>query len=252
VRSMFLSVAGKFGRKISNGIHILNGHVASFSPDKKRGVFDKQLKSLRNECEFIKIEKAVALIKGGAKVDQPLVAFTFDDGYLDCYTDIAPALDRFNTNAAFFINPNFMDGSAEYREALFRERVPDIPVRGVMDRQMVIELAESGFMIGAHTMDHLRLVGLPTSQVSEQIIGSKLAIEGLIKRPCEYFAWTYGKFSDIDSDSLSLALNSFDYVFSSDRYGEYMTSGVCNRRHFECDWPYSHVRYFLSKERTRV
>ena len=225
----------------------------SLSKKKQVGVFSTQLMKLRNECEFINIEEAITLIKSGAKVTESVVAFTFDDGYEDCFIDIAPALNKFNVNAAFFINPNFMTGSIEYKKDFFKSKVPDVPVRNAMTRDMVIELAKEGFVIGAHTLDHVRLVGLSSCEIRRQVVGCKSAIEDLIKQPCEYFAWTYGKFSDIDEESLFVASRNFQYVFSSDNYREYMTKeGVINRRHFECDWPNSHMRYFLSKKRTRL
>lgn len=37
-----------------------------------------------------------------SQLTRPAVAFTFDDGFDDCYHEIAPVLDEFNVNAAFY------------------------------------------------------------------------------------------------------------------------------------------------------
>lgn len=251
VRSLFLSAAGHLTSKFSPGVHILNGHVISFCGGGKRATFDRQLAQLRQECRFINIEEAVSLIKNKVQVDETLVAFTFDDGYAECYTDIAPALDKHDVNAAFFINPNLVDCSSEYKQEFFAIRVPDVPVREAMGQRMIEDLAARGFIIGAHTLDHLRLVGLSPQQIRQQIVDCKHAVEALTKQSCDYFAWTYGKFSDIDAPSLALALEHYQHLFSSDQYHEYSSrEGVFNRRHFEGDWPISHLRYFLSTKRS--
>lgn len=45
--------------------------------------------------------------------------------------------------------------------------------------------------------------------------------------------------------------NTYKYNFSSDEYSYYTSQNgrIFNRRHFECDWPASHIRYFLSTNR---
>lgn len=51
-------------------------------------------------------------------VDRCTIAFTFDDGWRDCYTQIAPQLEKYGINAAFFINPNFVDAAEANDEAI--------------------------------------------------------------------------------------------------------------------------------------
>jgi hypothetical protein len=99
--------------KPANGIHILNGHrIALHNP--QSGIFHRQLQCLKKQVRFIRFEEAVELIVRKTKVNEPLVAFSFDDGFEECYTQIAPVLEDFKTNAAFFINPNFVDGDEKY------------------------------------------------------------------------------------------------------------------------------------------
>jgi len=116
LRNITLSVLG-FISKPEPGIHILNAHYMNLLNDFDKGEqFKKQLKQILKYGELIRIEKAVELINNKIKVDKPLVAFTFDDGFLDCYTVIAPILESFDTNAAFFINPNLVECSDSYYE----------------------------------------------------------------------------------------------------------------------------------------
>jgi peptidoglycan/xylan/chitin deacetylase (PgdA/CDA1 family) len=53
------------------------------------------------DVTFIRIEDAVKMIAGKEHPDKPLVAFTFDDGFMDCYNIFAPVLEEFGVNAMF-------------------------------------------------------------------------------------------------------------------------------------------------------
>jgi len=249
IRNTALSTLGSF-KTIGSGIHILNSHYIS-RDDNSTTVFAQLLKKIRNQADFIKIEDAVALISKKEKINQKLVAFTFDDGFEECYTKIAPTLDQFNTNAAFFINPGYIDGDKKYIEN-FNQNIVHVE-KNPMTWQMINELHNNGFIVGNHSMDHARLVGLSEKEIQHQIRDSKKTIEGHINSECDYFAWTYGKLSDIDETSLNVALNEHQFVFSGDNYTKYHSlnnNKVINRRHIEGDWPFAHVKYFLSHNMT--
>ncbi|WP_277872225.1 polysaccharide deacetylase family protein [Legionella sainthelensi] len=83
-------------------MHILNGHI--IGDQRKRGEykFRQLLDYLSHHVDFLNIEKACELIMAKSQLTRPAVAFTFDDGFDDCYHEIAPVLDEFNVNAAFF------------------------------------------------------------------------------------------------------------------------------------------------------
>lgn len=249
LRNRALSLLGYF-KKITNGIHILNSHYISKENIPKE-VFFELLNSLSKQADFIKIEEAVKAIKEKTHKNQKLIAFTFDDGFEECYTKIAPVLKEFKTNAAFFINPAFIDADEEYKNYFLNEMV-HTPHKNPMTWEMIKSLHEQGFIIGNHTYNHFKLVSLDGDELNRQIILSKQYIEQKLNAPCQYFAWTYGGLKDIDNAALTLALQSHQYVFSSDNYTRYFSynNKVLNRRHIEGNWPLSHVVYFLSKPKT--
>ncbi len=157
---------------------------------------------------------------------------------------------EFKTNAAFFINPGFIDENAAYctnfcKNIVHIEKKP-------MTWEMVKELHQQGFVIGNHTLDHVRLVGLNEQELHQQIVSAKKRIEEQLNSPCQYFAWTYGKNLDVDEDALNYCLNQHKYVFGGDNYSQYFSfnNSVFNRRHVEGNWPISHVNYFLGNEKT--
>ncbi|MCB9173543.1 MAG: polysaccharide deacetylase family protein [Flavobacteriales bacterium] len=248
LRNTILSSLGSI-KSIANGIHILNSHYIGRN-DLPKEVFHDLLNKLSKKADFIRIEDAVDAIQNKTLQNQKLIAFTFDDGFEECYTKIAPVLTDFNTNAAFFINPGFIDGNENYIKH-FTKNVVHIN-KQPMTWKMIKELHQKGFTIGSHTYDHVRLVGLNNMQLQKQITESKNRIEEQIESTCEYFAWTYGRNTDIDEEALNLVTKHHQYIFGGDNYTNYYSfdNRVINRRHIEGNWPIHHVNYFLSKPKT--
>lgn len=244
-RSMALDLLGSIA-KPSNGIHILNGHIIKRKNPTKEVFFD-QLFELSKISTLIRIEEAIGLITKNKKVNDTLVAFTFDDGFEECATMIAPALEQFKTNAIFFINPNFAEGDEAYVKN-FSENIVLTPGKKPMRWNDILNLYNNGHLIGAHTMDHYLINSDDPKQLEYQIVECKKVIENKIQSSCDYFAFPYGKLEHANEKSIQLAFDHYKYVFSQSDYKNYFSFNgrVINRRHFEPDWPINHVKYFIS------
>ena len=248
LRARVLDVLGAFSTP-QPGIHILNGHRIEKSDD--ADAFRKMLTELSKTVTFIRIEDAVRMIIEHQCPSKPLIAFTFDDGFMENYDVFAPILEEFGTNALFFINPNYVDGNEEYIQN-FDDNVVMTPDKCPMRWNQICELSRRGHIIGAHTMDHY-MVNSDDKQILEyQINTCKEVIENHIGVPCDYFAFPYGKLTQANDLSISIACQKYKYVFSQSDYKHYYSFGgkVINRRHFEPFWPIAHVKYFLSCKKT--
>lgn len=248
LRARVLDVLGTFSTP-QPGIHILNGHRIEKSGD--ADAFRKMLTELSKTVTFIRIEDAVRMIIERQCPSKPLVAFTFDDGFMDNYDVFAPILEEFGTNALFFINPNYVEGNEEYIQN-FDDNVVMTPDKRPMRWNHICELSKRGHIIGAHTMDHY-MVNSDNKQILEyQINTCKEVIENNTGVPCDYFAFPYGKLTQANDLSISIACQKYKYVFSQSDYKHYYSfSGkVINRRHFEPFWSIAHVKYFLSCKKT--
>ena len=233
------------------GIHILNGHFLSLDNRAPGRIFRDQLEMLKSKkVHFINFDSAVKLIWGKEfTTDKCLVAFTFDDGFEECFTKIRPVLNEMNIKAGFFINPGFIDGGEAYRKK-FKEEVV-FTDKSPMNWEQIKILKEEGHIIGAHTVDHLML-NIPDKKILEYQIGeSKKRIEEILNGKCEYFAFPYGRPEHISEPAIEIAEKYFKYIFSQSNYRHYFSFGerVINRRHFESDWPYRHVIYFLKNKK---
>ena len=251
-RHLCLDLLGYFS-KPSPFIHILNGHMVDWHHDNdsdgKR--FLSLLEELHRYCDFVNFEDAVDMIINHKEVTKPVLAFSFDDGWRDCYTQIAPQLEKFGVNAMFFINPNFADAADNNDDAYiknFTEETTKSPGKSPMSWAQIKELQQRGFLIGAHTIDHYCINDDNLEELEHQIGYCRKVIEGRLGSCCEYFAFPYGRLEHANPVSIDIACRHYKYVFSQSDYKNYFSFGgkVINRRHFEPFWPISHVKYFIS------
>lgn len=255
-RSTFLNVVGYIMRPTSY-VHILNGHMIDWHHDNDEDGerFGKLLKELHRYCDFVNIEEAIRMIVNHVQVKRPTIAFTFDDGWRDCYTQIAPQLEKYGVNAMFFINPNFVDAADNHDWAYienFTVNTTKSPGKYPMTWAQIQELKEKGFKFGAHTLDHYCINDDNIAELEHQIGDCKTVMEEKLDVQCEYFAFPYGRLEHANPRSIDIACKYYKYVFSQSDYKHYFSYNgkVINRRHFEPFWPIAHVKYFLSTKKS--
>lgn len=256
LRSSILSVMGTFNRP-SSYVHILNGHMIDWHHDNDSDGerFYRQLKELHKYCDFVNFEEAVRLIENHKSVARPTIAFSFDDGWRDCYTQIAPQLEKFGVNAMFFINPNFAYAAEKEDDNYienFTVNTTNSPGKHPMTWEQIQDLQKRGFLFGAHTLDHYCINDGNVLELEHQIGDCRKIMEERLGTPCDSFAFPYGHLEHANPMSIEIACKYYKYVFSqSDHQHFFSYNGrVINRRHFEPFWPVKHVFYFLSCKRS--
>lgn len=244
IRSIVLDILGVISRP-KPGIHILNGH--RIEDEAEPETFRNLLMELNKYVDFVNVEKAVEMVMSHQQPMRPVVAFTFDDGFMDNYDIFAPVLEEYGVNALFFVNPNYVDGDEAYIDN-FNNNIVMTPNKRPMRWSHIRELSERGHIIGAHTMDHYMINTNNEAELRYQIETCKDIIEKKTGKECLYFAFPYGKLSHANRKSIDIACNCYKYVFSQSDYKRYFSfdDRVINRRHFEPFWPVNHVMYFLS------
>lgn len=256
IRSILLDIIGAVSSP-QRGIHILNGHMIDWHHDDEQDGerFANLLKKLRENCDFVNFEEAVRMVVNHEMVDKPTIAFSFDDGWRDCYTQIAPQLEKYGVNAMFFVNPNFADAADKEDSAYienFTVNTTKSPGKHPMTWEQMKDLQRRGFLIGAHTMDHYCINDDNIEELEYQIGRCKEVIEKRLGTSCNYFAFPYGRLEHANPKSIEIACRHYKYVFSQSDYKHYFSfdGKVINRRHFEPFWPINHVKYFLRCKKT--
>ena len=124
-------------------------------------VFENQLKWLvKAGYTTIDLDELHAHVSGDQILAKPAVVLTFDDGYLDTWTHVAPLLSRYGLKATVFVNPDFVDPRDIVRPTLHdvwagtcTER--DLEVRGFMSWPELRQLTEQGpICVQSHAMTH--------------------------------------------------------------------------------------------------
>jgi peptidoglycan/xylan/chitin deacetylase (PgdA/CDA1 family) len=251
VRNIFLNIAG-FVSNPKPGIHILNSHYVTpeLVNEENKKTFETFIVNLIDKCRLITIQEAIHLIinKKFPKKES-LIALTFDDGFEECYTIIGPLLEKYNCNAAFFINANFIE-SIEGTQNKITDRI-NVYTKRPMTWNQILDLHNRGHIIGSHTLDHVNMEELYPEEVDYQLIENKRMLEEKLQYDCQYFAWPYGQMQHFPFSALQKTLKYHKYIFSGTDYKHYFSYGgrVINRRHIEPFWPRNHTKYFLSKNK---
>lgn len=247
LRETYLTFMGRFASP-SLRTHFLNGHYVLPACDlkvKQQEIFYRQLIALKKNCRLVNPDEALSKLH---QTKESLICLTFDDGYEDVYTVIAPVLAQLNIKAIFFINPAFLGMEKVGTSSILRENYETVVDKTFLTRDMVAALHQQGHVIGSHSTSHQRLNIVDKDILLREVVDSKIEIERIIQDKCIHFAYPFGGSNDLSNEALDLALQNYSHIYSSiKRDGLWSFNGrVINRRHFEGNWPVSHIRYFLS------
>lgn len=232
------------------GVHIINSHyVTPHKVDivKDTEIFNDYLQYLRQFATFITLEEATKrILDNNIPDDEVLIAFTFDDGFEECCTIIAPLLEKYDCRGAFFINANYIESSKNYQKK-FNKRI-SIYTKKPMTWHQVSQLHERGHLIGSHNLDHTNFAELSPMDIEYQLQENKRMLEQKLDYICDYFAWTYGQLKHFPANALRITQNYHAFIFSATDYERYFSydGKAINRRHQEAFWPKAHNRYFLA------
>ncbi len=125
----------------------------------------------------------------------PSVMLTFDDGYLDNYTNMFPILKKYNAKATVFVIKDFVG----------RE--------GYMNEDQIKEMSASGLVsIQSHTSHHNDLTYSSREQLIEDLSGSVEYIEALTGREVRSLAYPAGSYNELVMEVTS---EIFDFAYTT-------------------------------------
>lgn len=134
--------------------------------------FEEQLKYINENFETIFMED---IDKFGSK---KAVVLTFDDGYVDFYTNVLPLLKKYNMKANLYVIDN-ADGGV------------------YLTKDQIKEIADSGLVsIGSHTETHATLTNLSTEKLDYEFRESKQNLEQLIGKEVKTICYPTGAYNN--------------------------------------------------------
>lgn len=143
--------------------------------------FERQMRFLsEHKYNVIPLSELADLIRNKRKIPPKTAAVTFDDGYLDNYTQAYPILKKYNIPATIFVVINRVGkhmGNDDY-----------------MSWAQIKELSDSGLVtIGSHSINHPNLSEIKSEEEMElEILDSKNILEESLARQVNLFSYPFG------------------------------------------------------------
>ena len=141
--------------------------------------FETQMKFLVDSgCITITPDELYAGIRGEIELPPKPVLITFDDGYLDNYTNAFPILKKYGLRATIFIIPAFTSVQPGY-----------------MTWEQLKEMEANGITVESHTLTHPKLEELPDDEIRSELLNSKALLEQNLGHPVEFLAYPTGTYN---------------------------------------------------------
>ena len=141
--------------------------------------FDEQMAYLKdNGYVTITPEELYEGITGNLVLPERPVMITFDDGYIDNYTNALPVLKKYGMRATIFIVPGFTDNNPNY-----------------LTWNQLKEMEKSGFSVQSHTLNHRALEELPDDEIRAELLNSKLLLEKNLGHSVNFLAYPTGTYN---------------------------------------------------------
>lgn len=151
-------------------------------------LFDSQMKLLL-EAGFrsITLDDLVAIEDDTQKSFRKVFILTFDDGYLDSYTNAFPILLKYGLAATVFLITNCVGETIRWGT--------DKPAP-LMTWGQAIEMSKHGISFQSHTCTHPDLTKLDDKRVLRELQNSKKRIEDAFGHPVHHLAYPSGKYDE--------------------------------------------------------
>jgi peptidoglycan/xylan/chitin deacetylase (PgdA/CDA1 family) len=179
-------VAGRNNNRAANAslidVPILNyhkidtlHHALSIPPQE----FEEQMAYLSQRgFTTITPDQLMAYLNYGKALPEKPILITFDDGYLDNYTNAYPLMKKYGFTATIFIVTSLVGHDERF-----------------MSWDQVREMQKDGFVFGSHTVTHAALTKLSREQVMEELVASRKEMEQQLGGKPRYFAYPTGAYN---------------------------------------------------------
>lgn len=253
-RSQFLDLASNFRRLPTDGsINLLYCHDVNKNDSKN---FEFILDSLlMSGFSFIDSDTLVDMLKGVVNFpDSPTIHLSFDDALLGVYKTAFPILRSFSIPATVFVPTGLIGSADKYKNASLCYTLKS-PKSNFCSWNQLDAMVSSGFTLGSHTVSHFSLSYLEENGYHIQLQSELLdSYNRILEYGFKYqsLAWPFGECRFINDNVKKLAMDiGYDAIFSGIRGSVSHIDNVnlmsIPRNHFEADWPFAHIKYFIGE-----
>lgn len=164
--------------------------------------FERQLRLLKRlGYRTISMADLADALESNRKPSGKPVIISFDDGYLDFYTNAWPLLEKYNFGATVYLVSDYIGGDSSFDKGL----PPGVGPWKLMDYRQIAELQRDGIEFGSHGCQHRALDSLSNAERRDEIVRSHQELEQKLGQPITSFSYPYAKFHPTDFDLLTEA-----------------------------------------------
>ena len=138
----------------------------------------------------MRLDEAIAGLRGERSLPPRAVVLTFDDGYENFYEYAWPVLAQYGFAAMVYVLADRLGQPAAWFAADGRATPP------LMSAQRVRELRRAGIDFGSHGLSHRRLAQLAPRLARQEVGDSKHRLEAVLGEPVRHFCYPYGSYDD--------------------------------------------------------
>lgn len=150
-------------------------------------MFEQQMSYLhRKGYRCLGLGEAVRCWREGQQPPKKSFVLTFDDGYLNMYTDMWPILDRFGFTATIFLVAGRAGRQSDWTGQDGPYSAP------LLSWAQAREMLGAGFTFGSHTLNHPRLTQLDDEQARQELEQSRKILEDNLGTKIDLLAYPYG------------------------------------------------------------
>ena len=159
--------------------------------------FQRHIRLIRDAYRIIALPEMFSRPEGS---NERQIVITFDDAFVDFEQHVYPVLSALGVPATVFVPTGHIGLSSSWdRES--RETSP----KPIMSKSQLRAMsADPHIELGSHTIDHVCMRQLTTSEMREQLLGSRRYLEDLSGRKVTCFSYPFGQRCDFSSDSESV------------------------------------------------
>ncbi len=162
--------------------------------------FERQMRWIKRNVEVVSLKEIQRRMESKHN-NSVAVAITFDDGYAENCDRAIPFLLENEIPATYFVSLDFVVNDRPFPQDVQQ----GIPLRPNTPDQLR-EIAAAGIEIGAHTRTHCDVGKIGDAEtLYDEIITATDELSSLVNQPIRYFAFPYGRPSNLSAAACKLA-----------------------------------------------
>jgi peptidoglycan/xylan/chitin deacetylase (PgdA/CDA1 family) len=154
--------------------------------------FAREMNYLGTVATVVPLETLLQSVRRGAARGTSC-AITFDDGYEGVYRNAFPRLIEHGFAATVYLISGFMHKTFNLADRTGRSGLAD--GQPLLSWRQVCEMQRHGVAFGSHMSAHGDMSILERRQAMEQLRCSREELSSRLGRPCEHFAYPFGRYS---------------------------------------------------------